>query len=492
MTINFLKSADGSGRELRQVQVDALTWLQDNWGKSKYHVIQAPVGSGKSLLARSIQRQTSGQIIVPSNLLMRQYLEGYHDVNFLMGKTHYKCQSGLSCKDWIDVLEQKACDSCPYYQCKAEALEGRPSFFNPMSLYYLTRAEGYQKPDTVIVDEAHELSSLILLLCGVKLRRSEYGFSNKVVNEIYLIEWLKETLRKLYKIQSQYQKTGDSNKVADVTDRIENIALTSKGMEEDAQNYAIWIEEGTHRGRKEEFLNIKPIRPPKFLVNRILDAKHIVLLSGTISHSDISDLLGDIEYGYLDLPSPIPKENRAIFYRPAAFDINFKTPPEKIAGEINKVLKANPGVNTIIHTTYDMSKKLFEFLPKNTLMNKEDNKDAILEEFKRSGGILLASGMAEGIDLPGDLCRLNIIPKLLYPNLRDPVVIKRKAMGDGQEWYVIKTLMKAVQQAGRSTRGVTDYSKTYVLDPQFGRLVRQYGEKLPKSFTEAIVWAAES
>jgi ATP-dependent DNA helicase DinG len=480
---NFLKLFDGSGRKPRQVQIDALTWLQDNWDSKGLHVISAPVGSGKSAISKAIQLATNSTIIVPSNLLMRQYLDVYPKTNYLMGKAHYRCKSGLSCEDWTSVLDQPACEACPYAACKASALEGDATFYNPMSLYYLTRAQGFERPSTIVVDEAHELASLILLLCGTRLRQGEYGFTNKCANEIYLVEWLSKTLSKLRKLQAVYQKLGDYNKVSQVTDQIESVGLTVAGLEEDPQNYAIWIEDGMHRGRPDRFLNIRPVRPPKFLVNRILKANKVVLLSGTITEMD------DTPFNYLDLPSPIPKESRAIHYAPVPFDMNYNTPPEKIAEAVLSIIKDNPGVNTLVHTTYAMSKQLIKFFPEGTLYNTETNKDDILAKFKKSGGILLGSGMAEGIDLPGDLCRLNIIPKLLYPNLRDPVVQKRKAFTDGDAWYNIKTLMKAVQAAGRSTRGADDFSKTYVLDPGFAFRVKKFRDRLPRSFTEAIVWS---
>jgi Rad3-related DNA helicase len=100
--------------------------------------------------------------------------------------------------------------------------------------------------------------------------------------------------------------------------------------------------------------------------------------------------------------------------------------------------------------------------------------------------------MAEGIDLKGDLCRVNIIPKLNWPDLNDEVVKKRRSLADGQEWYAMQTLKTLMQQVGRSTRSQEDYSATYILDPMFSRMVNQYKHKLPKSFTESIVWQREA
>lgn len=491
---NFLKTLDGSGRTPRDVQVQALNWLEEGWGKEKIHVILGPVGSGKSLISSTIQRSTGAGVIVISNMLMRQYMSTYQKTNFLMGKAHYMCKMGLTCKDWIDTLDQDPCEGCTYTSCKQKAVDGEATFFNPMSLYYLMAQRGTKLPDTIVVDEAHELSQMILLLCGTRLKKSEYGFDERCVNEIYLTKWIEQTLVRLIRMKTQYYKAGKLEKAVEISDTIESLSVVKKGLEENAQNYAIWMDKSKVRGRMETFLNIKPLKPPRFVVSRILGAKNIVLMSATLSKVDIEELFGeDISHRLLDLPSPIPVENRQVYYRPASFPMNYQTPPQKIAEEIAKIIGENPNVNTLIHTTYALSKTLVDplksLLPgQRILFNTETNKDEILAEFRSTGGILLGSGMAEGVDLPGDLCRLNIIPKLLFPNLNDPVVSKRKALPDGQKWLGLKTIMKTIQQTGRSTRNEQDFSKTYILDPNFARLFATHRDTVPKSFAESIVW----
>ncbi len=496
--MDFLKGFDGTSRIPRDVQVQALTWLNEGWAGHKIHVLSSPVGSGKSSIARAVQRQTDGIIIVPENILMRQYMDTFPGVNHLMGKAHYTCTSGLSCKDWIDALEQKPCDECPYMECKTRATAGEPTFYNPMSLYYTAFSEEVGRPQTIIVDEAHRLAEMLLLLCGRSLSFKLYGFPDTAINELHMVEWLRETVRKLRKNIDIYTKhialesnrkarQKIVNKVSSMTDDMEAMNLTRRGLEEDPQNYSIWVEKKAY----DKYLNIRPIRPPRFIVNRLLGANRIVLMSGTISKTDVEDLFPDQAYRFLDLPSPIPLSGRPVFVRPVTFRMNFETPPSAIAAEIEKVILRNPGLNTIVHVTYDMGQKLAPYFTIPVLINTKESKTDILAKFKAEGGILIAAGMSDGIDLPGDFCRLNIIPKLIFANIKDPTVMKRKAMVDGQEWYAVKTLMKVVQQTGRSTRGETDYSKTYILDPMFGDLMRRYGNKLPKSFTESLIWSLE-
>ena len=46
----------------------------------------------------------------------------------------------------------------------------------------------------------------------------------------------------------------------------------------------------------------------------------------------------------------------------------------------------------------------------------------------------------------------------------DHIIKKKSKMGD---WYLNNMFMKFVQQCGRSTRNIDDFSKTYVLDGSF-------------------------
>lgn len=483
---DFLSGFDGSGRKPRQTQIDGLQWLSDNWHKSDRFCINATVGSGKSAMARAIARITRGHVITPSNLLIDQYIADYPAVNFMKGKSHYQCQWGVSCSDWQDVAEQPACEKCPYKGCKTDALKGVSTFFNPMSLYYTASHPDWQEPQVLIVDEAHQLNSMMLMLSGARLRKSVFKYPTNSTSEMVLVPWLTDQISKYQKLATFYK--GEPSKLKEVTDELQALRMTRAGLSEDAQNYAIYTEKGTHRGRPEEFLCLKPLRPPQFVIDRILQGRKIILMSGTLVESDIKDLFGEKPYLYLDLPSPIPKESRAISYAPVSFKLNRSTDPSIVVRAIESIVKQYPNRNTIIHVSYSNSKRLAPHFTLPILVNDQKNKDKILDKFKVEGGVFLAAGCAEGIDLKDDYCRLNIIPQLSFPNLLDPMVQKRKALADGAVWYALETLKTTIQQAGRSTRGVDDHSITVIMDPNFAWVYRMVKNKLPASFKEAIKW----
>jgi ATP-dependent DNA helicase DinG len=483
VAIDFLKKADGSGRPLRPVQKQALEWISANWS-SKVLCLNIPVGGGKSLLSKSIADATNGHVITPSNILIDQYVADYPNHNFLKGKHHYTCSSGISCHDWTNLCEQKPCPDCPYVENKFKALS-ESTFFNPLSLFYLTQDNRWSAPRTLILDEAHTLSSMILMLSGFSIPYKTYMFPKNCTNELVLIDWLDKQIVGLKRQISIHMR--DKTKMQQLGSDLQAFTNTRNGIAENPQNYAIWTSKGVHRKRPEIFLNVKPLTPPRNLVNKLLDSRNLILMSGTLFPSDIKDLLGDVPYKLLDLPSPIPKERRPIYYRPVPFPMNVSTPAQKIVDAIEAKLALHPGENTIIHVTYALSQQIRRLFKQPILFNDKNDKDIIVEKFKKQGGVFLAAGCAEGIDLKGDLCRVNIIPKLPYPNLGDPVVAKRKALEDGDDWYTSCIFKTLIQQVGRSTRSETDFSTTYILDPNFGRKFAEYYSKLPTSFKEAVI-----
>jgi Rad3-related DNA helicase len=482
--MDFLTKFDGSGRSPRQIQVDALTWLSNNWNKANVFVIQAPVGTGKSGIARAIQLATNGDIIPPTNQLINQYIETYPQVNSLKGKAHYMCGStGMTCLDAheiLDPLEYKTCE----YTIRREKADFVGTFFNPSSLFFYNLSRQDKLPKVLVVDEAHKIREVAMDMSGKSFNSRDFMIP-KSRADINVSAWLDEAENNLRSKAKEFRKNDDNEKAAKLLAEADGIKFIAKGFLENPENYAIEVIQNRNRTRS---LVIQPISPPRYITKQLLKADKLILLSATLIPDDVEELVGGKNFMYLDLPSPIPKENRKIIYKPAPHAMNTQTDPELIAAAINKTLEQYPGLNTIIHVTYGMAEKLYKYLPEGTLRNTSENKDEVINRFKLGGGIFLASGCSEGIDLPGDSCRLNIIPILFRLNPTDPVIRKRLGKPDGQIWYnnqVIKTL---TQQAGRSTRGIDDHSTTVVLDPALPKLITNKYVTISQSLAQAIQW----
>lgn len=487
--LNLFHKFDGSDREPREQQRLALEFVQSNIREFDVIAIQAPTGTGKTAIAKAIQDALGANIIVSSNVLMSQYIEQYPEVNYLKGKEHYKCNKdkAYSCAD-MSLIRGATCSGCPYVSCKTKAVERTPTIFNPISLYNLTLNSTFESSKVVVIDEAHEFMKMLLLLSAFKFPSRRFDFPLTLTNEFDTVTWVRNTTGKLIKLHDQLILSGGLKRAAQVMKDIERLEVLGYCLSKFPEKYSVFIERENIDNKSQPVLNLVPIEPPETLVKRILGCDKLILLSATLLKTDVEAFAYGQPYAYIDLPSPIPKERRAVQYLPSEDAMNYLTDPKVVVREIERAIAMHPGMNTIIHVTYSWSERLKPLMPY-ALTNTPATKEATIKKFKRLGGIFLAAGCSEGIDLPGKECELNIIPIMMRPNLIDPAVRKRKALSGGQLWYDLETIKLVIQQAGRSTRFEKDHSYIYILDPRFPELVTNCRENIPSSFLESVRWS---
>lgn len=484
-----LKALDGTGRQARPKQLEALAWLSANWSGAPVLAMQLPTGVGKSFLARVIQRATGGRIVVPSNLLMGQYTATYPEVNSLKGRTHYACREGFGSCDDRKSLGMKPCPECPYRAARRAAGEGVPTIFNPMSMFYLDRDPSTTPPSVLIVDEAHSLIDMLKALASKRFPVDKWGKPDSL-DQIDVEAWLERQARAVRHLMDKAAKT-DIKAFIRHRSELDSIELVLESYRAEPEHYVITREQDKYRGKDSESTYLRPIFPPPTLVRQLLRASKVVLMSATLLETDVKLLAAGRRYLRLDSRSPIDKARRPLVYAPLGQRVNYRTPPEALAKHALGLLVRHPGENSIIHATYELAAKLAPLLRAEIpglITHTPETKEAQLEAFKKQGGVFLASGCAEGVDLPGDLCRVNIILSLQRGNPSSPEVKLRLALPGGRDEYELEALKTVIQQTGRSTRGESDKSTSYICDPQFPEYYLKQKTKLPISFCEAIVW----
>lgn len=474
---------DGSGRNPRQSQVEALEWLKSKWHSSNNLIINAPTGTGKSLVARAIQLETNAAIINPNNILIKQNLEDYPEVNHLIGKVHFSCESSGNCDSHYKHTKNY-CEGCPYQRNKQQALLGAPTLFNPYSYIMLKRfAKEYKPPQTIVIDEFHQCLSMFRSLSVLNLKRDEWAIPSNIYSEFELILWLGEKKKILVEKYDEALRVADHESVRTLgRQKMECERILFMFLNDISCAYADFLEDS---------IQIGYVFLPHWVQQHLRDSERKILLSATSFSSDIQEILGTDEYITLNLESPIDKHSRPIFYRPSSYNMAYEDDPvpEDIVTSIEEIVAKHPGLNTIVHVTYALQEKLRGKFTIPVIQHTKETKNEALEQFKRQGGVFIASGFSEGIDLKDDLCRLTIIPTLQYPNVKSGYVSKRMSVKSGHRWYVEQTIKTLCQQVGRSTRNENDWSYTYILDNRFSKLVNNNQWIIPTSFTESIVWS---
>jgi len=454
--VKFLTTLDGSDRNPRPEQANYLKHLDKVWSDHRYFVLNAAPGLGKSMIARTINRTVpSSAIVTPSNQLVDQYHDAYPELIPLKGKEHY---------------ETPEC----YALAKTMANNGAPCVFNPISFFYHYLSNPDLKPNVVIIDEAHKLANLLVNVVSQTFHCNYYSVPLGL-NDAGFLDWLSKKCDKLALVKDRTDSFRSQYERLTLLHRyLQNNIKKVKISYQDLPNY--------RTGVKEKHLCITPLVFPTDLLTTVFGDAKIIFMSGTMFPIHMKEL-GIEKYDYKEYNSACPIDNRRINIYPSSDRSDCRAHSQIIS----KAMEQIGSPNTIVHVPYSQQKTYKQHLP-NALTHTKETKEKALSKFKKKGGILLASGMAEGVDLPGDDCRLLVIPKLLYPNLGDDAVKKRMLMPDGQTWYNMQTITTTIQQIYRGVRGPDDACVILILDPTFERLLSRVKQHLPKDFIRSISW----
>ena len=195
-------------------------------------------------------------------------------------------------------------------------------------------------------------------------------------------------------------------------------------------------------------------------------------------------------------PSPFPVEHRRIVYRPVGALSRASLPalePALVAA-VAAILADHPAEKGLIHApSYATGERLVRDLAARASVHARrliwvasaEAKARALDQHRTSSTptVLVSPALREGVDLPDDFLRFQIVTKLPFPDLGDPWTAERRARDP--RWYALETAKALLQAYGRSCRHAGDHGVTYVLDAHFERFVQRHRALLPKWFLDA-------
>jgi len=158
--------------------------------------------------------------------------------------------------------------------------------------------------------------------------------------------------------------------------------------------------------------------------------------------------------------SPFALEQRPIAYRPVGAlsrETRARLEPALFA-EVGAILAAHPDDKGLIHVaSYEMGRRLVHDLaaraPRESRrllwIDSAGAKSPALDHHRASPlpTVLVSPSLREGVDLPDDFLRFQVLTKLPYPDLGDPWTAARRARDP--RWYAVETA-KALVQAHRA------------------------------------------
>lgn len=474
--------------QTRQIQKEALQVLSDEWSNYDVFVLGAPTAFGKTAVAKTLMNAGhSVSVITPTNLLVNQFLDEFPDTPTLKRLDSYYCEEwDRSCAETRGKTRGfcKKCDrtptGCPASGALATAKYRRgPGIYN----YHIYYAHKIYR-DVLVVDEAHNLIPFIKELQAVRLWQHDYKYPDNMFKPEQVLAWIEKLPPK--------QQAG--KKIQLLRQAVAYKVPTHVFSRTTEQ----FNGKGTLRGEPEmrDCIKLLPVdiseSPPAMWPREV---QKVILLSATIGQKDVESL--GLNRGkrvlYIECKSPISSERRPI-YSIAATSVNRENIDEAskiLVKEIGKIADKYPESKGVIHATYQLSSILSVALTGDRyLFHDRSNKSEVYEYFRSlppgSGAVLVACGMYEGIDLPEDLGRFQIIAKIPWPSLGNPGV---KHMSElDPEWYLWETAKTVIQACGRICRTPEDYGETYVLDSSYERLLEEAEHLLPEWYKEAILW----
>ncbi len=469
--------------------------LPESWDNFQIIVITVPVAGGKSLIARTIaeavskERNLTTAKCTPTVILQDQYQQEFPELPVLKGMDRYKCKNidYSTCHDRY-TTEENYCASCPYRQDRVDCMESPIGVFNLYSYLFLRSNDSdlEDTKDIIILDEAQSVIGQLRDLYTLKFWSHKDNYPKNMQTHGDVIIWLESQVN-LYKSQlSEMKSRKEKELLYKLTDKVETLI---EGMKSTPGDFYYEYKKEYYRGVLKDALIITPFTM-KGLVYKLGKAKKLVLMSATINNFDLEELgLSDKRVKYIEAESEIPVQNRPILFLPA-YKASYKTKGqyEKVlANTIKKLLKKHAGKG-LIHLTYDMIDSLKELLhdEPRLMWHTKTTKEARYREFKSSkDGVLMAAGMAEGIDLAGTEYEWQVITKVIFPSLADGLVKRQKE--NNSKWYIWQAVKTLIQQSGRICRTPTDYGVTYILDSNFIMLYHGTGKDMfPRYFKQSV------
>ncbi|MCK9598322.1 MAG: DEAD/DEAH box helicase family protein [Sphaerochaeta sp.] len=504
----------------RQYQDEAVDWAAAQFeGLNQMVAIDAPVGSGKSLLAVAVARLLGLKTlyIVGTKQLQQQVARDFPEAKVIWGRDNYSCirfpEENFTAADCTHRKENpcKYSESCPYRQAKREALRADLAVVNYS--YFLAEANyrgQFSGWPLVICDEADTVEDEILKYVQVtitaeQLRRCGINPPEYKTKPEAWLAWAPRASIQVGEV------------LGDLEDRLEGILRYGRPPRElmrelgrykrlagklEAMEAFVgdsWIAELDHP----DHWDFKPCWGSDFGEKLFWGhCQRILAMSGTLL--DGQEWAGEIGYTaevpFRRVDSCFPKANRPIVWLDAVNPALKTWTPEQadlIVRMVDSLVDKHRGEKGLIHTvSYDLT-RLIRSRSHNLdrLVFHEGAADRVekLQYMIDSDQdlVLVSPSFSRGLDLFGDRARFQILCKLPFASLGDKQTARRRWSGKkGEYWYLLKCVRDIVQMSGRIVRSKDDWGVTYIIDTRwqefaFRKAVRR---NLPLYFREACVW----
>jgi len=510
---------------------DALAEIADDRRAPRVLLVEAPPGVGKSHVAMTLARWSGDAYLLTSQkLLQDQYEREFGgELALVKGRDNYVCErypaaavptSRGACRR----PRGPAC-ACPYARAKQAAVNA--PIFCTNTAYFATlrhwHTEHLRRRKLLIVDEAHNLESQLVSVFTARFSHDEMRewFGRPLPRLARADEYRPVLAEYVERLQARRQEiaraldvvhppplpdevfleaplTREEHDLLEQRDQLDG-ALARLTFFLDAEDRE-WIVR--YPAEPAAALSLVPLTVAAMAQSLLADCAEVTVLSSAyLGHREVlAECFGLDASGVrvFTIGSPFALEQRPIVYRPvgALSQATRARLEPAVFAEVGAILAAHPDDKGLIHVgSYEMGRRLVHDLasraPRESRrllwIDSAGGKQPALEHHRASPlpTVLVSPSLREGVDLPDDFLRFQVLTKLPYPDLGDPWTAARQSRDP--RWYAVETAKALLQAYGRSCRHAGDHGVTYVLDGQFARFLQHYRVLLPEWFLDAAV-----
>jgi len=478
----------------RKSQSAILLRVEEEWEKNDVFIIDAPVSFGKSRVAVCITRWAASKnkttsILTKDRVLVNQYIKDFPRMAKLLAKRDYPCVTHKNAeraskffkKEWKSHREAENCTGCSSYISdlrRAQVSKTRPI---PLLCNMHVHLAHKMSKDVLLIDEAHNLVTFL--------------------QELHTKKWWQHDIH--YPEDSWTRKDFQAWMVTLRPDQKVGMKLLEDELNRESARFILTRDVEPYFNKNTECLKMVPfdIRGEAPFMWPQKRTK-LVFLSATMNHKDLERIgLEDRRWVILSAGSAIPTDRRPV-HLDAVESVTYARQESKVPHLLDFIdFTWNHYGRTkgLVHLTYGMSEQLKSLLRSSNkkelrsvnelpfvFHTAKDKMQRLKEWMATDSGILVACGLSEGLDLYEDLARWQIIGKVPWPSLGNPVLAEW-ARRD-HEAYLWETLKQVIQMSGRVCRGPADFGATHIFDSQILRLLKESesAKIVPKWWKDAV------
>lgn len=469
----------------------------------RFYILNRPVGGGKSLGCQTYHTLRGGRTLTlaPTKALQSQLQGDFASMSNINGHSSYPCAS-TSMSDGEMDFECQDREGCGYKQDVRVCTERNNVLTNPAHWTTILKSDSPNrlgKFDNLIIDECHKIHDLLcdymsFIISNRRIHRLLH-MEITLDNSSTILEWHGWAQVARRKCQSQIDKLHNEHEPN--LKQIRRLEYLKADLSRFADTYpgTEWVVAPIPYSSDGQ-VKITPVWANKFAEEYLFSGiPNIFMCSGTIQEQSLVNLgIQPGEYIYRDEDSLFPPERSPFIYIPTIKVNSQMTDGDKgvLVRRIDQILAESLAYRgTIQSTGYEWARQIYSRSSMQHVILAGLDKDSAKEAFAQFDSpsclppaCLLSPVIKEGLDLHGDKCRYQIIPKIPFPDLRDPLTAARSKADKG---YMTRIAALSLEQMkGRSTRSQTDWSVVFMLDDGWNAPWFRKSAPFSKSFRRGV------